>query len=127
MNKFIKWIAGPIVFGLAFFAIKYGVQWIRNDHQGLTGANRSAFVEGAVGACLKKQKDDPINKGISDLLISQYCNCYANGMADIVSVNELKSFATMGTDQKIGTMRPKADAVVKLCLEAASKSLPHSN
>jgi hypothetical protein len=120
VDKFRKWIVGPIAFGLAIFAVKYGQHWLRDNDPGLTGTVRSSFVESAIATCVKKQDEDPANKGISPSIISQYCNCYANGLADRVSNNELKSVATTPTVM-MATLQPKIEAAAKPCLDAIPK------
>jgi len=125
--KFVKWTAGTIAFGLAFFAVKYGHQWLRNNDPGLTGTARSAFIEEAIRTCLKKQKGDPINKGILESILSQYCKCYANGMADRISINELKSLSAVRPAEAVVAMQPKIEAAAKPCQDAAAASLPKSN
>jgi hypothetical protein len=116
-QKFLKWIVVLIALGLAGFAVQYGQQWLRDDATGLTGAARSTFVESALGGCLKKQNENPASKLVSPSVISQYCACYANGVADRISIHELKAMATTST-QMASMFQPKVEAAAKPCIEA---------
>src|SRR3974377_1215475 len=100
--------------------VLYWLQNIADDnHPGLSGTMRSTFVEGAIGTCLKKANGDPANKGISPSIISQYCNCYANLLADSVSIKELKALSHAESDAVRLTMaQPQIDA-------AANHRLPN--
>ena len=62
---------------------------------GLTGETRAAFVNSAIDECKKKTTS------------STYCSCYANAIADSISVKELK--------EGMAALRPKADAAAKRC------------
>ena len=66
-----------------------------NNHIGLTGEARAAFIKSAIDECNKKTTS------------STYCSCYANAIADSVSVKELMEGMT--------ALRPKADAAAKSC------------
>ena len=66
-----------------------------NSSIGLTGEAREVFVNSAIDECKKKATS------------STYCSCYANAIADSVSVKELM--------EGIAALRPKADAAAKRC------------
>jgi hypothetical protein len=66
-----------------------------NNSIGLTGEARAAFVNSAIDECKKNTTS------------STYCACYANAIADSVSVKEL-----MGG---MADLRPKANAAAKRC------------
>lgn len=122
MIKFLKWIAGPIAIGLAFFAFKYASQWAQNENPGLTGTGRTAFIETAMQTCIKKQSEAPENKGLAASVLTQYCTCFVNGVADRLTNNEVKAAGT-ANDPKVGLaiMQPKIDAASEICLEAVAK------
>ena len=114
--RFKRWAVVPIAIGLAFFAWMFAVEWMENHKKGLTGKARSAFVESAVDACLKTQSAAPENQGLSVFVISQYCTCNANGMADSLSVNELKALVTMiDRETAVAAMQPKMDTIAEQC------------
>ena len=48
----------------------------------LEGPFRDGFVRGAQDSCLKKQKGEAVNAQISDSLLSAYCTCSADFVAD---------------------------------------------
>jgi hypothetical protein len=120
--RFAKWVAGALAFGLAFVAAKSGTQWVREGEPGLTGSTRTTFVENAVRECVATQNRDPANKGISHKLISDYCLCYANGVADRVSVRELKQYSEIGQERAVKAMESKIAAAGEPCLDAAAKA-----
>src|SRR5215813_1198207 len=64
-----------------------------DDRIGLTGNNRAGFVDSAVAACQNAQLAAPENKDTQFKDIVDYCRCYANSMADRMSVNDVKSAA----------------------------------
>ena len=66
-----------------------------NNPIGLTGEARAAFIKSAIDECNKKTTS------------STYCSCYANAIADSVSVKDLMEGMT--------ALRPKADAAAKSC------------
>ena len=66
-----------------------------NNPIGLTGEARAAFIKSAIDECNKKTTS------------STYCSCYANAIADSVSVKELM--------EGMAALRPKADAAAKSC------------
>jgi hypothetical protein len=74
---------------------------------GLTGEGRAAFINNAIDACNKRGESAPPTD----------CSCYANAMADSVSIEELKEITVPGT-QEAGmiALRPKMDAAAKRCL-----------
>jgi hypothetical protein len=114
-----KWLLAPILFGLISFAVHYAPQMAQNSKPGLTGNARSSFVENFVASCVKKQNENPENDGVSASVISQFCNCTAKGMADALSINELKAGRT--ESEIIALMQPKVEAVGKPCREALEK------
>jgi hypothetical protein len=74
---------------------------------GLTGETRAAFIKSAIDVCNKSGNSGP----------PTYCACYANAMADSVSIKELKESATPGNrEAAMIALRPKIDAAKKLCL-----------
>jgi hypothetical protein len=87
---------------------------------GLTGVERSSFVEGATNNCLREQQRNPLP--LSPSAISQYCKCYANGVADRLSVNQIKAQEAMGPTEQAAAMRPLIEAAARPCTTAALNS-----
>ena len=85
---------------------------------GLTGATRTAFVTSAVGSCSQKVQSDPSNASLSPAVVTQYCTCYSNKMADTISPAELQTLNdTMQSDpaKAQSMMQPRIDAAVSTC------------
>lgn len=57
--------------------------------QGLPEPRRSSFVDVAYKSCFKSQTENPVNKGISSAMLSQFCFCFANKLADSTSPAEI--------------------------------------
>ena len=73
---------------------------------GLTGEARAAFIKSAIDVCNKSGNSGP----------PTYCSCYANAMADSVSIKELKETSTLGNQEAVMiALRPKMDAAAKRC------------
>ena len=71
---------------------------------GLTGEGRAAFIKSAIEQCNRQSA-------------SVNCSCYANAMADSLSIKELKEASALG-NRGAGTtaLRPKLEAAAKRCV-----------
>ena len=67
---------------------------------GLTGEGRAAFIKSAIEECNRQSA-------------SVNCSCYANAMADSLSIKELKEASALG-NRGVGT--PKLEAAAKRCV-----------
>ena len=67
---------------------------------GLTGEGRAAFIKSAIEQCNR-------------LSASVNCSCYANAMADSLSIKELKEASALGNR---GVVTPKLEAAAKRCV-----------
>src|SRR5262249_28120516 len=75
---------------------------VDENHIGLTGEARTAFINSALDAC---NKSSPT-----------FCSCYANAMADSLSMAELKQMSTAGNEEDRGiAFRPKLEAAARRC------------
>jgi hypothetical protein len=73
---------------------------------GLTGEARAAFIKSAIDACNKNSNSAP----------PTYCSCYANAMADSVSIKELKETSASGNREAgMTALRPKIEAAARRC------------
>jgi hypothetical protein len=72
---------------------------------GLVGEARANFIKYAMDVCNKSGKALPT-----------YCSCYANALADSVSIKELREPALENREEAIIALRPKIDAAAKRCL-----------
>jgi hypothetical protein len=71
---------------------------------GLTGEGRAVFIKSTIDECSKKSAT--IN-----------CSCYANAVADSVSIKELKEMtAPANREVAMTALRPKLEAAAKRCL-----------
>jgi len=94
----------------------------RTGDTGLIGNMRNSFVGGAIQTCLKKQNSSPENAGMSADTITQYCVCYANGLADVVTDEDLRKSPPDGTISS--TMQSKIDLAASPCIKAAAHARP---
>jgi predicted RecA/RadA family phage recombinase len=90
------------------------------DGTGLKGAARSSFVAEATNACLREHARDPVPLPATS--INQYCQCYANGVADRVSEGQMRAQETMDAKEQAAAMRPIVQAAAKACITSAIKS-----
>jgi hypothetical protein len=115
-DQIIKW-GSPIAIGLALIGWRYAQQWLQDDHPGLKGTVRSEFVNAAVPTCLEETKR--ARSDLSQSVLSQDCNCYANGMADKLSNHDLKAAATTPNETLVA-FQPMMDLAVKACIDVIS-------
>ncbi len=103
---------------VARFIDSFVVLNARGADVGLTGKVRDSFVASAIQSCLKKQNDSPENSGLSADTITRYCVCYANGLANVITDEELRSSPANGSVSAV--MKSKIDAVFPFCLKEAT-------
>jgi hypothetical protein len=62
------------------------------------GKDRADFIRSSKLSCAQNQRSNPLTKkvGLSDTKIDAYCDCYAQGMVEAISVDELKSMVATG-------------------------------
>ena len=77
---------------------------VDENHLGLTGEARTAFINSAIDACNKSSASPT------------YCSCYANAMADSLSIKELKEMSAAGNQEAgMTALRPKLEAASRRC------------
>jgi hypothetical protein len=69
---------------------------------GLTGEGRAAFIKSAIEECNRQSA-------------SVNCSCYANAMADSLSIKELKEASALNRTAGTSALRPKLEAAAKRC------------
>jgi len=75
------------------------------SHIGLTGERRAAFIKSTTEECNKRSAE--IN-----------CSCYANAVADYISIDELEQASGFKNQQAaITALQPKLEAAAKLCMK----------
>lgn len=57
--------------------------------EGLPEPRRTSFVDAAYKSCFKSQTENPENKGTSSAMLSRFCVCFANKLADSTSPAEI--------------------------------------
>jgi hypothetical protein len=119
----IGWIAWTLAFGSAFFLVRFGVPYVRGQQAGLSGPTRDAYVGAAIRTCTAKQVNAPENASIPKPMLISFCNCYANGLADGTSFDELNSTSGLTEADKITKMKPLIEVVAKACTEELGKEL----
>lgn len=62
------------------------------------GKDRIDFLRSAKLSCAQKQRENPLTAkiGLSEQKIVAYCDCLAEGLAEAVTVDELRTIATAG-------------------------------
>jgi hypothetical protein len=74
---------------------------------GLTGEARSNFIKATMDECNRRSNSPQ----------PTYCSCFANDMADNVSIKELKEISAPGNQQAgMIALRPKIEAAAKRCV-----------
>ena len=77
---------------------------VNENHLGLTGEARTAFINSAIDACNKSSASPT------------YCSCYANAMAESLSIKELKEMSAAGNQEAgMAALRPKLEAASRRC------------
>jgi hypothetical protein len=103
--------------------------WLQNNTESsadsnteyLSGSDRTDFVAGTVNSCVKQaeMKANVIPRPSAE----EYCKCYANGLADRLTMKELKEANSAVVDPVIQTEGKRCYQVIK---DEATRSLPHN-
>jgi len=113
MLRLARWIAGPMTFAAACL-----MHASPANAEGLTGPTRAAFVDSTVRGCLNKALD---NKSASASLVSQSCTCFAEGLANRTSNEEMLALAKLSPESQFSAMQPRLEALRKTCLDGIKK------
>ncbi len=89
------------------------------NKMGLRGPKRSSFVETTRKSCLKEQDRNPLP--ISAATAAEYCECYANSVADRVSPAHLKAQEAMSYEEQGEAIKPIIAAAAKSCVSIVIK------
>jgi hypothetical protein len=114
-----------LAIGLSYAAVKYGVDWVKNEEIGLKYQVRTEFVASFVDNCIKTQSADPENRAIQQSVIATYCNCTANATADRVSNNQMKSLSTLPPAEAVKTIQPTIEAAAGPCLDGVGQAVKY--
>ena len=126
MDQFSQWVFFVIAFVLAAFGIRYDKEWWQGDPPGLTGSARSEFITTATRSCIEDQTNYPENDGIPVEVLSQFCSCYTEGMADNLSVDDVTAAAGLTEDEIAVRWKTTIDVALKPCVKEFKKSLRRS-
>lgn len=86
------------------------------DNTIISGTIRDNFVQGLGGSCIQKQMGDQRTVStVSAKVISDYCSCYANGIADQMTLGEIKLYDSAPAEQLKRVIEPKVDSVSPSC------------
>lgn len=89
-----------------------------SDKPGLTGMVRSQFVAGAVQSCSTRMRASlPATSNITPQMVTDYCTCSANKMADVISEAEMVQIAQDETRAKAAT-QSRVEAAAKSCAQS---------
>lgn len=63
-----------------------------DEASAISGTARDSFVSEGMTTCMKKQESDPDAKSLSlsSEVLSKYCSCYMNSLADLTTYGDLK-------------------------------------
>lgn len=86
----------------------------------LSGDEKKDFLKTSHKACFAKQRGAATNRARSDAQLHEYCSCYTNRLADVVSVEDFKEmFKTKSTD----SIESRANTAGNYCIERFTKKL----
>jgi hypothetical protein len=71
-----------------------------------SGSARTYYVGKTIDSCVRNQRSRPENSGASETLIKNYCECFANALADTTTYAEVKYSNSHGT--------PSPESVAKI-------------
>lgn len=110
---------GPLVVGTLVSIINCG--WAQDSKPPLTGQVRATFIERATNSCLDSRDTNPNIKAIPASTVLRFCRCTADGMADRISIDELKALEAANPkddDPPSAEMQTMVENVTKACIEA---------
>jgi hypothetical protein len=89
--------------------------------QQLSGPARSMLVESTMGSCERGKNARPSTAAVQASVWTEYCRCFANGVADRFSLDDLKA------PSDTARLTPISQAAEKACVGPALKSLQLPN
>ncbi len=102
MTSLAKWVVGLALCTLT--SINEGMA------QYLTGVDRASFIAGTVNGCMRGYGTEGTDQ-MPRPLFEQYCRCYADGLADRLSMKELR-------DENPAIVKPVIQAEGRRCYQA---------
>lgn len=96
-KNYSRWVSFPLTaegcsqVQYAITQYKLGMAAIKdNGAQHLTGGDRAQFIAGAANSCMSGYGKDELTSQVPRPLFEKYCQCYASGLADRASKNDLQ-------------------------------------
>ena len=86
-----------------------------SNSPGLSGADRTSFVEASTNSCIQAAQANP---NITADVIKTYCTCYSNKMADSISPTEAQSLNTATAAEIQAKLQPRINAAIAACRPA---------
>lgn len=89
----------------------------------ISGNERASFINEGITSCMKKQESDPDTKSLSlsREVLSNYCSCYMNALADKTTYGDLRGAST---DRSVTpAMQAKIGAADASCADKMRRSL----
>jgi hypothetical protein len=113
MRHLTKTLAGLVILASVIATAKDGLA------QQLTGPAHSMLVENTMSSCERSKGAHAPTASVQASVWTEYCRCYGNGVADRLSMNDLKADPARLT--------PIFQAAEKACVGPVLKSLQQSN
>jgi hypothetical protein len=89
----------------------------------ITGKLRETFLAAGMKTCMNKQANDPETKALffSTNILTRYCSCYMNTLADATTNGDLRASSTAGSVP--AAMQRKIKAASASCIVKMQRSL----
>ena len=82
-----------------------------------SGPARTRFVEKAVEDCIEKQRSLPDDRRLPEVVLKDFCGCYANSWADVATNKDMKYW------HKHGNPSPEAISKIEASYEKCRQEL----
>jgi hypothetical protein len=116
----------PVKIGtvIAIFLVAYALAYcvhirFREEVPGLTGEHRDRAIKGATRICTTTVRADPDNKVIPASTLARFCSCYANGVADRVSLSDIRLLVSGGLTQEAASAKLQEPPAIQAKMQAA--------
>jgi hypothetical protein len=115
-SHFVITMAWPL------YWLQHNTETAESNTDYLSGNDRTDFVAGTVNSCMK-QYEIKGSGVIPRPFAEEYCKCYANGLADRLTMKELREANSAVVDPVVQTEGKRCYQVIK---DDAARSLQHN-